>query len=122
MNLNGLGEEVLSFVNSDPFIFWLFSSILGLVTWWAGCADKRKQYPLSIAKWLAVFICQHRRSHRLVFLRSFVMQILGILMLASSLSLAILVSDHDQRINLFGGIVFGLMVVAMLFILVRERQ
>ena len=118
MRLRDLSRWVLSFINSESFLDWLFTSIFGLAMWWAGCVDHRRQSELSVPRWLKFFICKNGR----VYLRSFVMQILGIFMLVASLFVTIFINDHDHRIRVFMVVVFGLMVVAMIFILLQERH
>lgn len=122
MRLQDLSRWVLSFINSESFLDWLFTSIFGLAMWWAGCVDHRRQSELSVPRWLRFFICKNGRVNGRVYLRSFVMQILGIFMLVASLFVTIFINDHNHRVRVFMVVVFGLMVVAMIFILLQERH
>lgn len=79
MNNSGLGQWILDLVNSNVFSDWLCTSIFGLAWWLAGRADIRKQYPLFLPEGLRRLFSK-KRHYEVVYLRSFVMQVMGIVL------------------------------------------
>jgi len=107
MRIDDLGVWILNFLNSDPFLDWLFTSIFGLFLWWVG--SRKKENLLSLPIWPTSTV--GRKQERLPYIRSFVMEVMGLLLMVWSLLLAFITTSHEQRLDLFWG---GMLVLVTL--------
>ncbi len=113
MKLDELFREVLDFLNSDPFLDWLFTSIFGVFLWRIGSRKRRKGLSLSVPVWPARTVGNNQE--RLQHIRSFVIEVIGILLVVWSLLLAFITTNHKQRLDLFWGGVLALMTLGAFF-------
>lgn len=113
MKFDELFRWLLDFLNSDPFLDWLFTSIFGVFLWWIGSRRRRRGFSLSTAG---------NTQERLQCIRSLVIEVTGLLLMVWSLLLAFIITNHKQRLNLFWGGMLALMTLGALFCVGMELR
>lgn len=108
MWLREFGKWLLGFVNSDPFLDWFFMTLFGFLLWVPGTARNKKRLWPKPAWPLTSY---RNKSEKMLKVRSYVTQKLGLLAMIWSSILAIVVADHQQRVNLYGQGLFALLIV-----------
>lgn len=119
MNFHRLVEWLFNFLNSDLFLDWMFMSLLGLISFGLG---KRNVQKLHISKpvWTALF--NWNKQEKMLYVRSFAVQIMGLVIIVWSLLLALIATNHQQRVDLYAGGLCILLVLAAVVILILELR
>lgn len=87
------GRWVLDFVDSDPFLDWFFMTLLGLFLWMpASGINKKRLWPITSYR---------NKQEKMLYVRRYITQKIGLLVMLWSLLLAFAVADHQQRVNLY---------------------
>jgi len=119
MNLSELGKWILNFLNSDPFLDWFFTTLPGLFLWLLSSWGSKKPL-LSMPVWPTV--AYGNKQEKMLHVRSYLTQIVGLLTMIWSLLLAFTTTNHQQRINLYGAGLCILLVLASLVVIVVELK
>jgi hypothetical protein len=107
-------------IDGVAFADWVSMSALGILLWLIGHFDRRKLYPISVPRWLALLCGRTGQNNPIVHLRSFVVQMIGLLLFAWTTILVLLVASHEQRVFLFRWGVVILFLLAGLFVLLKQ--
>lgn len=108
----------MSVLDNETFADWVLMGGVGILFWVLGFLDRRKLYPISVPRWLAL-VCG-RVGQQEVHLYSFIIQALGFLCFMLATILALAVTSHEQRVFLFKLGFFAMFLLAGLFVVFKR--
>ncbi len=114
MWLSKVGEWLLSFFNNDRFLDWFFTTLLGFFLWLpASIRHFRSKITWPITSY-------RNKQEKMLYVRSYITQKIGLLAMLLSLMLAFAVADHQQRVNLYAWGLFALLVLGFCIVIFVE--
>lgn len=110
---------MFDFLKSDCFLDWMFMSLPGLISFGLG---RRNVQKFHVSKPVWTMLSSWNKREKMLYVRSVAVQIMGLIIMAWSLLLALIAKDHQQRVELYAGGLCILLIGAAVAVLIVELR